>query len=230
MLPRVRSLLQPDIAEVNVTGVTTDGSTVRGSTYVCPEIGDYRLRVETLSPLGGEWKSKIKLKHPETTSQTHVVSGEPEGTYTDDMREPGSDPDLPLITIAQTTEFRLTFSVLNPQPDLEWTSGESMSLMISLQNQSPGDVTVRFNRNPWHNIVVRSVQTSQIVWQLNPNASFLSSFVTFPWADYRSWSTVWDTRNQTGGTLPPGEYDVVATFQTDDARVPREAYHRIKIE
>jgi hypothetical protein len=229
MLPRVRSLLQPDIAEVNVPGVTTDGTKVRGSTYLCPEIGDYRLRIETVSPLGGEWKSKIKMKHPETTSRTHVVSGEPEGTYTDDMRDPGSVPGLPLISIVQTTGFRLMLSVLDPKPSLAWTSGESMSLMMTLQNQSTGDITVRFNRQPWHNIVVRSVQTSQIVWQLNPNASFLSSFVTFPWADSRSWSTSWDTRTQGGGALPPGQYDIVATFQTDDTRVPQQAFHRIEI-
>jgi hypothetical protein len=229
-LPRVRSLLQPSTAEVNVTGVTEDGTTVRGSSYVCPELGEYRMRIETLSPLGGEWKSKIKMIHPETDSKTHVVTGDPEGTYADDIRDVGTVPSLPLSKVVTTAEFRLTFSILNPTADRTWSAGETVSLMATLQNISPSDITVRFNRDPWVNIVVRNVQTTQFEWQLHPNASFLSPFETFAWADSRSWSTNWGTSNAAGTPLAPGEYDIVVTFQTDDARIPQSAYHRIKVK
>jgi len=229
-IPRVRSLLQPDVNEVTIDGVTYDGATVRGSDYVCPEMGEYRLRIEAASPQGGEWKSKIKMIHPETAPSTRAVTGEDEGTYTDQFEEAGSNPSLPLVKIEQTAEFRHVFSILNPSGNGAYTAGQSVGLMMTLQSLAPSDVTIRMNRDPWHNIIVRSVGSNTIVWQLVTDANFSTPFVTFPWADTRSWSTLFYVRDQSGAALPPGEYDIVATIQTEDTRMPSEVRHRIVVQ
>jgi hypothetical protein len=228
--PQVRTLLQPDVHEVNIPGVVAEGRKVKGSTYYCNETGEYRLRIESASGLPGEWKSKIKLSYPSPERRTHVVDGEPAGTYTDDFEEPGSIPSLPLRAIDDTTEFRVILSILDPKPDQTWTSGESMALMVTLQNRTTGNLTVGFTSTPWENIVVRDLGSSDIVWRMNPVTMPFAKQETFPWGDSRSWSTTWDTRNQSGGALAPGDYLIVATFATFDARMPQEAWLHITIE
>jgi hypothetical protein len=230
--PFVQNVLQPDTNEVFVPGVEFAGTKVKGSEYRCPETGDYRLRVETSLGFSGEWKGKIKLVPTENAKRELTVDGEDEGTYTDDMKEPGSPPLLPVRDIVTTVEFRLTLSILDPKEDLTWIGGQSMSLMVTLQNLSPDPqgLTVGFYENPWNNIIVRNVQTSQIVWRLNAVTLPFANQESFPWADVRTWSKTWPTSNQAGSPLPAGEYDIVATFGTFDSRMPQEARIRIQIE
>jgi hypothetical protein len=230
LLPLVRSLIQPDTAEVNVTGVISAGAKVTGSTYSCPQTGDYRLRIETGNGAAGTWKSKIKLVVPGAPHQDLQVDGQPAGTFTDGKKEPGTTPQLPVRNIVQTPEFRLTLSILDPRTGLLWPAGQTMALMVTLENLTAVDIDVTFRSDPWNDIVVRNVSTSALVWRWHPGALPYAPKVTFPWADSRSWSTTWNTRDQGGSLLPPGEYDVVATFATDDPRIPQEARIRIRIQ
>jgi hypothetical protein len=230
--PVVNTLLQPDTAEVNISGVTAEDQTVLGSTYFCGETGEYRLRIGAAIGVPGDWKCKIKLTDPSPAKTTHSVDGQPAGTFTAGMKEPGSTPSLPLRSIVQSSDFRVTLSILNPTADLTWTSGESISLMVSLQNvnASTPSVTVPFTRDPWNDIVVRRTDSSDIVWRMNPLTLPFAKQVTFPQLDTRSWSTIWTATQQSGGSLSPGDYYIIATFATGHAGLAQEALLTIRIE
>jgi hypothetical protein len=228
--PAIRSLLRPDTAEVNVPGVNHDGAKSTGSDYFCPSTGDYRLRVESMNGAPGRWKGKIVLESQMAASRDLRVDGEEEGTFTDDKKEPGAIPDLPVRNIVTNADFHLTLSILDPQPGLIWESGQGMSLMVTLRNVASGDVEIAFRSDPWNDIVVRDVQSTSIVWRLNPVTLPFAPKVNFPWASSRSWSAPWDVRSSSGAPLSPGEYDIVATFATDDPRMPQEARIRIRVE
>jgi len=158
-----------------------------------------------------------------------TVDGETEGTFTSDKKETGTIPQLPGRDTVSTAEFRLILSILDPKTNLIWSSGQTMALMVTVQNLSTSDIEIAFRAEPWNNIIVRNVGTSAIVWRLHPVTLPVAPKVTFPWADGFSWATTWDLRDQGGSLLPPGEYDIVATFATEDPRMPQEARIRIRI-
>ena len=90
---------------------------------------------------------------------------------------------------------------------------------LDLENISSSSVSVQFVSEPWHAITVRSVATGSVLWtSLYPPPLASAPTVTFLPRVPKLWMATWDV---TASPIPPaGDYEVFASFNTNDARVP----------
>ena len=101
----------------------------------------------------------------------------------------------------------------------EVTSGSTVTFNLDLCNSttSPGDFALSFAGGREHDVVIRSIATTDDLWTWSLHHEFPQGRHTqsVPRGSCLSWRTPWDTRDDTGKPVPAGEYDVVSSVEVN---------------